>query len=108
MELQEAFNNDHTSYLRAFVEVAKILCPTAVYNKIETTTKVTKIGCTNDIRLYGYDKDGTEMPVIVRTYLHPSKGEQIVIDYMNENGNVAYSHSVWYFAFNWKGLQATS
>ena len=46
MELQDLFTKDHEAFLHAFVAVAKILCPTADYYKIEEVRSVTDGGST--------------------------------------------------------------
>jgi hypothetical protein len=109
MELQDLFTKDHEAFLHAFVAVAKILCPTAVYYKIEEARSVTDAGSTGgDVVVYGHDVNGTELDVEVRTYDHPTKGKQIVIEYKNGEGGILYSYSYWFYSFNWVGLKKLS
>ena len=108
MELQDIFTKDHEAFLNAFVEVAKILCPTAVYYKIEEVRDFTETGSTGDVVVYGHDVDGTELDVEVKTYDHPTKGKQIVIEYKNEEDGISYSYSHWFYSFNWVGLKKLS
>ncbi len=108
MELQDIFTKDREAFLHAFVAVAKILCPTANYYKIEDVRSVTDGESTGgDVVVYGHDV-GTELDVEVKTYEHQTKGKQIVIDYMNEKGGISYSHSYWFYSFNWIGLEKLS
>ena len=108
MGLQDIFTKDHEAFLHAFVEVAHILCPTAVYYKIEETRSIIGRGNTGDVVVYGHDVKGTELDVEVRTYDHPTKGKQIVIEYKNEEDGISYSYSYWFYSFNWEGLKKLS
>lgn len=108
MELQDIFTKDHEAFLHAFVAVAKILCPTANYYKIEEVRSVTDGGSTGDVVVYGYDVNGTELDVEVKTYDHPTEGKQIVIEYKNEEDGIAWSYSHWFYSFNWVGLKKLS
>lgn len=107
MELQDVFTKDHEAFLSAFVEVAKMLCPTAMYDRIEDIRSLTDSGSVCHTIVYGYDEQ-TELDVEVKTYQHPTEGLQIVVEHRNERDDIIYTHSVWFFSFNWKGLKATA
>lgn len=90
--------NEYKRNLNAFAYVAQKLHP---QSKIVRATQITEVHeCGTDVNCVITFEDGY---VVTKTY-DANQGDTIVV--LNPKGVI--TNSIWYFAFNWTGLMATS
>jgi hypothetical protein len=91
------------NYVKAFISVAEILEPQVEFNDVNDNWHQTEgRGVEREVSVSG--RIGNEL-IIVSTELQPRKGLQIVSTHYNiHDMKILSKRSVWYFAFNWKGI----
>ena len=100
--------NTKDKCIKAFISVAEMLEPYVKFNDVNDhwhkISDGVREGIDRDISVSG--RLGNEL-VIVSTEQHPTEGLQVVSTHYNINTMKLLSkRSVWYFSFNWKGIEA--